>query len=380
MGSANDSNMHELKPAKKNWREISKGRAAVFTLIIVLVYTGIHWWFINDGYFVKLVYISTIGFFLGFIFGFFEFIEPGTTDTLVYSGKKLSKEWEDGYCLIPSALPFMHRLNFRPLWSLLKKHWSEKLKDEKDVVMFRHDLKIDSANQQKINIDSTLMEATIFQTGKKFFGWFLSMNRNTDFAFQEFGLKIIIIVAVLDCFNLTTASIANFFKPKTKNVSAQTSEETVRQPAPSSSLLVEKPKQKDDSKMYFLPNGDLLLKDGDREVIMPRTFGRHENNSNQQQKCKWTETDWNLDLVDLYYLDFSDRGGCIDFHPPSGKEVGLLFSNKPTKTSGDFTVSSRYNNESCNFSSNDDCRDFIGSHLNEVLIFKGNFYIHTGKM
>jgi len=212
--SANDSSFKQNNSTrietKKNWREISKTEAALITLCIVLIYTILHWWFIKDGYFLNLIYISTVGFFIGFAFGFFEVIEPGTNDSLIFGGKKLKQDWEDGYCFVPSVLPFMHRLKFRPLWSLLKKHWSGKLQDD-NTPAFNHDLKIDSSNQQKININASLLEATIFQTGSKFFSWFFSMNSNSQFAFQEFGLKIILLLLVLDSFNLITMCIVNFF-------------------------------------------------------------------------------------------------------------------------------------------------------------------------
>lgn len=340
MEPINDSNIHELKPEKESLLEISKWQGLFLSLVIVSAYTIIRWWiFTQHGHYLTLIYISVILFFFGVAFGLLEIIEPGTTDTLVFFGRLLKKKWKNGYVLVPSPVPFMHRLRFRPLFSLLKKHWREVKVNEDSAEVFRHDVNFDGANQQRINVNATLLEATVFQGGKISLKWFFSMNGDSPYAFQEFGLKLIIVAVLLDCFNLGTAGVVNLFSsnPKNEIVAMESQNE---------------------------------IKSSQNQIVLAPVFPMGKNNSNQSE-CNNTETNWDVNLVYEKYFEMS-KVGCLNFHPPFNKAIGIMFERVPSKIDGDFSIRLQNKGDACFFNSSNDCLNFIESHLNEVLIFKGD--------
>ncbi len=379
MEPANEAYDDQQK-TKKDWREISKTQGVFITLFIVSLYAYTHWKIIQNGYFWALG--LTITFSIGIAFGFLVNIKPGRTDILVFNHQELKTKWINGLCFVPSLLPFLHRIGIRILWSLKEMHHEEPLIEENRTT-FNHNVNFDSRNITQVKTEVDFWTLKYWEIGARIFKWFFSKHKNPVFVYQDFGFKIIVIVLVLDCLSFGTASVVNLFSSnssKEQVVATQSAQQSI-QPQQVVQLV-----QKQETQLKIHQDKDsgvIEVDDGVSKLNLVPMFwygGKSKNNSDQttQQKCKWTYTDWNVDLVSNP-IDMGELGGCIDFYPPNGKEVGIRFDNMPMETNGNFSVRSKYDEKICQFSSSDNCLNFIGSHLDEILVFEGNFFINTGK-
>lgn len=199
---------------KKDWREISENDGSLITLAIIVFYMVIHFRIMKYGAF--WVNELTLAFGLGMMFHFLVNIKPGQSDTLVdWRHRELKTKWSNGLHLVPCLFPALHRIGLHLGWSLKNIHHYQPEKTEERNLYIHHDVRFNSSRQEKIEVDAKLSELIFLRIVGSIFSWYFSLGKNPALKFQEFGLRIILIVFFLDCISLAVGS-----SPKDKIITA----------------------------------------------------------------------------------------------------------------------------------------------------------------
>lgn len=220
----------------KDWREISKGQGALITLGIMSAYISLHWGITQGGYF--WVGKLNIAFFIGIIFAWLAKIKPGTEDTLCFLHADLTNKWGPGLCLVPYLFPALSRIELYLGWSLKEMH--HETPSQETIPYIHHDLRIDGRNIQQINATTDFWTLKKWEIFAGFIRWFFSKNKNPILVFQDFGLKIILVVLFLDCISLGTAGVVNtyhYFFPAKEEVTYTVVGECIDIPRDSTKII-----------------------------------------------------------------------------------------------------------------------------------------------
>lgn len=175
--------------------EISKVTGAVICLLLTIPYIVTYKYFFHY----ETLYRQWLFgiFFFGVLLHFLAKIPPGEYIGLAFFGKRINKIWSDGYCLIPSLFPVLHKIDIYLLWSLILDNSGYRY--DRDVNVYHY--QDQRSFQFRVNSNTSLLHATMVKFIGNMASWFFEVSKgDPKLLYQRVGFRMMLVSVVLGLF------------------------------------------------------------------------------------------------------------------------------------------------------------------------------------
>lgn len=191
-----------LQPERGNKMFITKSEGAVLSIFPITCYLAPYYYYVDGNeYTFKLMILFSVGVF----FTFFRVLkEP---EELMYLDAGTGGYWGEGWCLVPSLLPFLRNIGINFPWGLRNRRLEELEERRKNTDI--HHYQDQREMGYRVNVQTTLFAANTNRLIESIIRWVTGYEKGKiELFYQRIGLRIMIPALILGWG-------ANFFFPKT---------------------------------------------------------------------------------------------------------------------------------------------------------------------
>lgn len=180
---------------------ITKTEGAILSILPISCYLTPYYIYVarNEYTFNLMLLFST-----GVFFIFFRVLkEP---EELIYLDAGTGGYWGEGYCLVPSFLPFLRNIGINFPWGLRNRRLEGMSERTKNINIHHHQDQREL--NYRVNIETSLLTANLNRLFERIGSWIFNINNGKpELFYQRIGFRLMILALIL-------GYGANFFFPK----------------------------------------------------------------------------------------------------------------------------------------------------------------------